>query len=118
MQRVSALWAATMENTSGSIENELFGSWNSFDIKKSLLYHRKYNKEGKLRLFQGFTFMRCYKWLFLSFWDDFNPVIIRVIDKINPHFRIFKTNATHFFVFFISGIIVLCFQSKMELIFP
>ena len=47
---------------------------------------------------------------FFTFRDNFQPITIRVIDKVNTHIRVFKADATHFFVKGVSLIKVLYFK--------
>ena len=51
------------------------------------------------------------------FRNDFQPVIVRVVDEIDAHFWILKTDAAHFFVFFMSGIVICNGESQMEFVF-
>ncbi len=47
---------------------------------------------------------------FFTFRDNFQPITVRVIDKVNTHIRVFKADATHFFVKGVSLIKVLYFK--------
>ena len=49
--------------------------------------------------------------------DDFEPVIVRIVDEIDAHFGIFKADAAHFLVLCMCRIEILCLKSKMEFIF-
>ena len=59
----------------------------------------------------------CFKLILFLFWYDFQPVVIGVIDEINTHFWIFKTDAAHFFVFFMSSVVICNGKSQMEFVF-
>ena len=53
----------------------------------------------------------------LGLGDDFQPVIVRIVDEINPHFGIFKADAAHFLVLCVCSIEIRSLKSKMEFIF-
>ena len=49
--------------------------------------------------------------------DDFEPVIVRIVDEIDAHFGIFKADAAHFLVLCVCSIEIRSLKSKMEFIF-
>ena len=49
--------------------------------------------------------------------DNFEPVIVRIVDEIDAHFGIFKADAAHFLVLCVCRIEILRLKSKMEFIF-
>ena len=50
----------------------------------------------------------------LSYRNDFNPISVWIIDKIDSHRRIFVANASHLFMFLMKSIILICLECKME----
>ena len=50
----------------------------------------------------------------LSYRNDFNPISVWIIDKIDSHRRIFVANASHLFMFLMKSIILICLEGKME----
>ena len=49
----------------------------------------------------------------LSYRNDFNPISVWIIDKIDSHRRIFVANASHLFMFLMKSIILICLECKM-----
>ena len=49
---------------------------------------------------------------------DFNPVSIWIVDKVNPHIRIFKADAVHFFVEFKRRVHIIRLKGKVEFVVP
>ena len=49
---------------------------------------------------------------------DFNPVSIRIVDKVNPHIRIFKADAVHFFVEFKRRVHIIRLKGEVEFVVP
>ena len=49
--------------------------------------------------------------------NDFDPVSVRVADKIKIHFRIFKTDAPHFLMQPVRFFFILHAHGKMDLVF-
>ena len=52
----------------------------------------------------------------LFHWQNFQPVAIRVIDKVNAHGFVFKTDAAHFFVFCMSGFKIFGYKRQMNFV--
>ena len=50
----------------------------------------------------------------LSYRNNFNPVSVRVINKVNSHRRVFVADTAHLFMLLVECIIVICFKCKME----
>ena len=50
--------------------------------------------------------------------NDLQPVSVRIIDEVNPHFRIFKTDAAHLRVLFVGGLHVVGDKGQMDLVVP
>src|SRR5512137_751710 len=48
--------------------------------------------------------------------DYFEPVIVRIIDKVNSHGFVFKADATHFFMQGMSGDKIIHLKSQMEFV--
>ena len=48
--------------------------------------------------------------------NDFQPVAVRVGDKIDAHCRIFEADAVHFLVLCVCGIEIICAEGQVELV--
>jgi len=72
----------------------------------------RWNMSGKIirsicivfnRLAQAYiqTYIQAYRMVkLLSLWNNFQPVTIRIINKVDSHSWIFKANTIHLFVLF------------------
>jgi len=56
---------------------------------------------------------------FLSFVGDYlEPVSIRVLNETDPHCLVFITDAVHFLVFVVGGLIIIGDKGEMQIIVP
>ena len=62
--------------------------------------------------------LRGAPFLLSSFGDDLDPVSVRVLDEINAHLLIFKTDTAHFFVLFVSARKIVRREREMKFAFP
>lgn len=46
--------------------------------------------------------------------DDLNPIPVRIIDKIDPHVRIFKADTSHLLMSFVEGVKLICHKGQVE----
>ena len=48
---------------------------------------------------------------------NFNPVAVRIGDKVDAHFLVLKTDDSHIFVFLVEGVKLVCLECQMKLAF-
>ena len=78
-------------------------------------YHNTKSRQMYRSLLQKFSNMFYFSYSSdLFFRNDFNPIAVRVRDKINPHGRILKSNTSHRFVAFVEGLVLIGGKGQMK----